>query len=220
MSSDRDRSLIRSVLTVVWGMVTLVLLFCVALLVYQMMQRGQSPLAQFEPAIAPRAMERTPEPSAAVRHVQLYFADPEARALAPDVYSLEFSDYTVQNCRHALDALIRGPRGNLTPILPPATKIHAVYLLESGELVIDFSRDLVLHHPKSASAEALMIHGIVNTVTQSALKGQQEPGVKCVRFLIEGAAPPEIFPGHFDLSQPIAPDARWVARAGGFREDV
>jgi len=215
MSTDDHTSLARTVLTILWGMVTLVLLFVVVLLVYQMAQQGQDPLAVLErPVEAPPVLARQ-APAPHMGTAQLYFSDAEARGLVPQAHQFEFSEYTVENCKQVLEALVEGPRaGELVPILAPATRIHAVYLLENGELVIDFSRDLMLHHPKSASAEALMVYGIANTVCQAALKGSQQPAVASVRFLIEGAAPREVFPNHIDVSDPIQPDPRWILPVG------
>jgi len=111
--------------------------------------------------------------------------------------------------------LIQGPRDILTPILPAATKIRALYLLDSGELVIDFSRELQSEHArfKSASLESLMIYGVVNTLMQSVLQSKTDPPIRQVRFLVEGSPPQEVFPSHIDLSEPVKADPRWSAPA-------
>lgn len=215
MSPEQNRNLAQNIVLVLWGMVTLVLLFSVALLVYEMRRQGQDPLAVLEPPQRPAGSSSEALKPANATNISLYFADSEALKLAPELSSLELTASTVENCRKALEALIQGPRSGLTPILSPTTKLHALYLLEDGELVVDFSRDLVVHHRKSASAEALMVYGIVTTVTQGALKGKQEVGVSRVRFLIEGSSPGEGFPAHMDVSEPIVPDARWRVSAGG-----
>ena len=91
--------------------------------------------------------------------------------------------------------------------------MRSLYLLEGGELVMDFSIQLELEarKRKSASLEALMVYGIANTLTQPDVKGADEPAVSTVRFLIEGSAPRESFPAHVDLSGPVAPDTGWLA---------
>lgn len=58
--------------------------------------------------------------------------------------------------------------------------------------------------------EALMVFGIVNTMMQPPLQGEDGLTVKQVRFLFDGGAPQEIFPAHIDLSEPLVQDRRWV----------
>lgn len=215
MKAPERHAYFRQVLLVTWGMVTLVLLFCVAILIYEMIQRGQNPLDIVEmpsPSESPRPLEALA--SGATEEVLLYFASAEGRGLAPESCRIPFSNETVDNCRQALVALIRGPRERdlYHPILSEATGVRALYLLEGGELVIDFSRELVVAHKnmKSTSLEALMVYGIVQTLTQMALKGPGDESVQHVRFLVEGAPPRDTFPAHLDVSEPVAPDRQWL----------
>lgn len=216
MKAATRRELFRRALFAAWGMATLVLVFCVILLVLEMVRKGQDPLALVKEqtdAAAPQPLEISqPSPT---QDITLYFATADGRMLAPEPYRIEYSDFTINNCRTALDALIRGPQGPLTPILPPSARVNGMYLLEDGELVINFSIELELadRKLKSASLEALMIYGIVNTLTQRALKGDKEGAVTKVRFLIGDSAPRESFPAHLDVSEPISPDPRWIETA-------
>ena len=211
MSLRTRQAFFRNVFLVSWGMLTLVLVFCVCLLVREMITRGDNPFETPKPAppAAPPVMgdvRRTEE-------IVVYFADREALKLRPEMHAVTFGESTVENCRRALDALIAGPRDTEahTPVLSKATKVRALYLLEDGELVLDFSRELLAEHRKlkSASFEALLVYGVVQTLTQSALRGPKDRQVEGVRFLMEGAPPP--FPAHLDLSRPVTPDRRWVA---------
>ena len=224
MNETRRQDILQRFLMSVWAMVTFVLLFAVGLLIYEMSERGQAPLSTLgipDEAAAPPKVTR-PEAPLGTRNVTLYFASSDGRALQTEVVVLEYSGSAVENCRRALAALIAGPRDLLTRVVPPSTKVRAVYLLQDGELVIDFSRDLQteLGRVKSASTEALFIYGVVNTVTQSGLQTEHDPAVRRVRFLIEGAPPSERFPAHLDLSLPVGPDTRWVADAGELPSNV
>lgn len=215
MKAAERRAYFRQVLLVTWGMVTFVLVFCVAILVYEMIQKGHNPLQLVEEAEAPPRYPSETAASPATQEILLYFADREGRGLMPEPCRISFSEYTVQNCRQALETLIRGPRERdmFCPIISEATKVRALYLLDEGELVIDFSRELVMEHKdlKSASLEALMIYAIVQTLSQGTLKGPADEQVRRVRFLVEGAPPRESFPAHIDVSEPIAPDRQWLA---------
>ena len=216
----RRRAAIHRVLLSAWAFLTLVLVFCVILLAVEMVRQGQDPLA----SIKKTASEAIPPPvsvteAAATKDITLFFASADGRQLVPELGRIDFTDSTVENCRRALDALIRGTREPLTPILPTSTKVRGMYLLEQGELVVDFSMELEseLKRVSSASTEGLMIYGVVNTLTQPALQAGSEDAhtqaVSAVRFLIEGAPPREAFPCHVDVSLPVGPNPEWTARA-------
>jgi len=193
-------------------MVTLVLVFCVGLLVYEMARQGQDPLA-----LAKATVESDPQPQVEVapevgtqREVTLFFANADARSLVGEVHHIQYSDYTVDNCRRVLEQLIAGPRDILNPVVPSSVTIRGLYLLEDGTLVADMSGELVTDLPRSAVAEALMAYGVTQTLCQSALVGEKQGPVKRVRFLVEGASPDEYLPGeprHLDLSAPWEPSA-------------
>ena len=210
--SETRRAAMGRFLLALWGLATLVLLFCVVLLAYEMVRQGKDPLASLkkEPVAVPPAIQ-TGEPTAK-KDVTLFFADAEGRRLVAETAAIDASDSTVENCRKALEGLIRGPRDILTPILPQSTKVRGLFLLEDGELVVDFSMELEVEFKKikSASSEALMAYGVVNTLTQPALKGAAEGAVAKLRFLIEGATPRESFPAHLDVSKPLYPVPEWI----------
>jgi hypothetical protein len=194
-------------------MLTLTLAFCVILLVYEMMQQGQNPLAISNPPLLPPPQSVPPlVEHREMREIPLYFASTDSRLLVGELRSVPMSPHTVDNCRAILEELVAGPHQPLTPIVPPSTQVHAVYLLENGELVVDFSIDLLSRQQRGASAEALMIYGIVNTLTQPEVAGPEEGPVHSVRFLVEGAPPEESLPrySHLALSYPIGPSSDWL----------
>ncbi len=210
------RAMLRRTLLWVWAMATVALVACVGLLAREMMRGGVAPLAFMR--TEPKAATVRTEPAApmANKEITLYFADAEAKMLAPESAHIEAGDSTVENCRKALDALIHGPRDILTPILPSSTRIRGLYMLEGGQLVVDFSIEFTreLKKARSASLESLMVYGVVDTLANDALRGAKEGGVANVRFLVEGTAPHESFPAHLDLSGPIKPDSRWIVGGG------
>ena len=212
MSGERKRDVVRTGLLAAWGMATLVLVFCVALLVFEMIRNGQDPL---DLSIGPGAQipalpGSQPDTASTMQDVVLYFASEDGSQLASEPRKVVHSaEYTVANCREVLDALIAGPSSELTPLVSPNVKIRGIYLLEGSELVVDLSRDLELTHPKSATAELLMVRGIVLTLTQDGLRGSQETGVQRVRFLFEGS-PQDGFPAHLDVSKSVEADRAWL----------
>lgn len=213
MNAHERQQFFYKALLIAWGMFTLVLVFCIVFLVAQMISQGKSPLdlAILEDGSIPAGDEN--DGVAAVRSVDvtLYFAASDGRLLVPETRRIDYDDSLVENCRKILNALVDGPRDILHPIMAPTTKIRGVYLMGDGELVVDFSRELELGHPKSASAELLFVYGVVNSLTQDALTTAPGTGIKKVRFILEGSPPTEGFPAHIDLTEPVWPDASWIA---------
>jgi len=196
-----------------WAMLTLVLFFCVLLLANELMKAGKNPLDLSENSESVNISASAPS-SSQLHDIPVYVASADARMLLPELRSIPFGPFTVENCRAALDELRKpSPSGTSLSVLPPVAEYNALYLLDDGELVIDFTASLQTSAAKSAGAEALMIYGIVNTLTQDVLRGEVGDPVKSVRFLISGASPGEAFPAHFDLSGPITPDPAWIMKA-------
>ena len=221
MNAAGRQEILKKVFLSIWGMVTMILLFSVILLVNEMMKRGQSPLSAVQlqdiQTAAGGTLEQDRNLPSEMKEVVLYFASPEGRTLAPEIRSLPITNSTVQNCRNALEMLIQGPQDLLLPVLPQNTRINAVYLLEDGELVIDFSRELQMDQARfrSASAEGLFVFAVVSTLTHRSLQAPADPPVNRVRFLLEGSRPQETFPAHLDLGEPLKPDPAWIEPAQG-----
>lgn len=207
-----SRMVVKRAIFALWGMATLVLVFCVALLAVELARRGSTPSSSSNGADATATRVETESAAGiAAGDVTLYFASPDGRLLVKEKRRLDLTRHTVDNCRLAAEELIRGSRSGLQPVMPDSTKVRGLYLLQGGVLVVDLSRELELNLPRSASAEALMAYALVNTLTQPELRGRgaNEPAVRRVQFLFEGSLQ-DAFPAHVDASEPIAPDAEWV----------
>lgn len=221
MSNRFRRNATRSFFMSLWAAVTLILLIMVVLLVREIADNGRNPIEAFSIEQGETAAPSTiPAPdrtlSTGARAVQLFFASQDGRFLVPEPRSLPLTESTLENCRVALDALIKGPGQGGTPILPPLVTVKAIYLLPQGELVINFSRELQSEYARlsSATVESLFAQGVAHTVAQAALQNSLDPKVRKVRILVEDAPPTEAFPAHIDLSEPIAPEAQWLATEG------
>ncbi len=217
MTPSNKKSVVNHLLLTLWAMLTLVLVFVLGLLINEMLKGGANPLDAFKPE-----HDEWPEYTETgdwrfgpqgTRNVALYFASEDGHWLAPENTTIEYSGRTVENCRQTLRRLLAGPAdAPLVPLLPEQTYIRALYLRDDGELVIDLSSEMLTlqQRPKSAEMEALMAYGIVNTMSQEALRGEDDLLVRSVRFLFDGAPPQETFPAHVDLSAPLVQDRRWV----------
>ncbi len=208
MSEATPKNVVRIALLSIWGVITLVLVFTVSVLFYQMYQQGQNPL-NFDEDTSPATIRpsSTPTPLAPKETVEvaLYFASPTSTTLIAHPQHLELTENTLENCRQALLSLIAGPaNATASPILSPKTRIRAMYLRENNELVVDFSRELEAGHINSATADRLMVHGITKTLSQPALRAKNDRIVQSIRFLFEGSSYQGAFPSHYDLSAPIS----------------
>ena len=219
-NTSEGKRVLRKLLFAGWGMLTLVLLLCIAFLVNALMQSGAGPvdLSNLEPP--PLTTDPRPGTANETREVRLYFADPNDVRLVSERRRIEFGEYTVDNCRRVLEALIEGPRGLLTPVLSPTTHIRGMYLRKDGELVLDLSRDVETGLIGSASAELLMLQSIATSLTQPDLKGDKEPAVRRIRFLFEGSPPQDSFPKHIELTDSIMADWDLVRASGNVSRNV
>lgn len=209
MANTNQMSFTRKVLLALWAMATLILLFSVVLLTSELIRLGHNPLTL--PEVLPEPVASAPsEPSTEVRDVTLYFATADARLLSGESRSLAHSESTVENCRTALDALIEGPVPPLHALIPKSVDVRGVWLLDNGELVVDFTYPLQ-EARKSVSEEALLVYSVVDTLAQPALQGSDKRQVRSVRFLIGGLPPTNLYPAHLDLSGALTPDSQWIA---------
>jgi len=199
-----------------WALATLVLCVVVAALAAEMIKTGRSPVTAVTAPLQPADSADATAPDAApktLKTVQLYFATEDESGLAPEPSSLEWGPRTVENCRRAVTALTAGPRQTgLAAVFPEGTRVRGVYLLDGGELVVDFSNEISLGamRQRSAAREALLTQAIATTLVQEALRGTDRRPWRSVRILIEGAPPLEQFPAHLDWSHPVLPDPAWV----------
>lgn len=215
------RSITSNLFLSLWGLVTLVLFFMVLLLIFEMLQNGQQPLNSLRTTKeATTTPSETPifRPTTIIgeHDIKLFYATPEADALTPQTVKMELSDSTVENCRKALELLTKTPQDGLSPILPENTKIRAMYLLENGELIVDFGQELTLEHAqfKSVSVETLLIFGVVNTLCQEALQSPNDSAVRKVRLLFDGEKPQDTFPAHLNIDDALLPNMDWVVESG------
>ncbi len=210
MMDARRLELMKTLFFSTWGMLTLILLFTVGFLFVALTQKDRELAALEAVPSGPFPIGSGLQGSRATRNVKLFFAQSGKTALAPELRRIGITERTVDNCRKALEALIEGPRERLGVVLPPTAKIRGLYLLDNGELVVDFSRDLEAGQPKSASAELIMAQAVATSLCQVALRGDDQRAVLSVRFLFEGSPAQDTFPVHIDLSAPVRPDVEML----------
>lgn len=131
------------------------------------------------------------------REVLLYFSDEKGEFLIGERRRIAKKENALEEGKAAIRELIRGPRGNLIPTLPPKTRCLGLKLNEKGVASVNFDRSLSLNHPGGSSAEILTAYSIVHTLTHNF------PQIKQVQILIDGR-PVETIAGHLSLRQPLS----------------
>jgi len=144
------------------------------------------------PPVVPKRVTRVD-----VKPITLYFSDEKGLMLKAEKGEITRGEL-VREIKDTLEALIQGPKGNLTITIPGGTRLLKVEL-KDGVAYVDFSKALSKNHPGGSSAELQTIYSIVNTVTLNF------PEIKKVQILIEGKKA-RTLAGHIDITFPIGPD--------------
>lgn len=128
--------------------------------------------------------------------VGLYFSSQDAKYLVKEKHQIPKIGNTLSQAKAVLNELINGPNSkDLCPTIPEGTQIRALYFHENTAYV-DFSSELMRHHPGGSNAEIHTVFSIVNTLTFNF------PKIKYVQILVEGNEI-ETLAGHLDISLPF-----------------
>lgn len=169
-----------------WGLIALI--FCVGLVIGHFRTRDTGP-------VAPVAKD-VPQPL--TRDVILYFAALDGRTLVAESRAIADCQVEEDCLRDTVRALIAGPQGDLSPILPKQVALHSVTISDSL-VTVDFSRELVTGHPGGTQSELLTVYGLADSLVANF------PYLRQVQILIDGA-PRDTLKGHVDLRQPLFAD--------------
>ena len=128
--------------------------------------------------------------------VHLYFGSPNGSYLISETRIISNTDDPVQSARSILEALIGGPRNDLTRTVPAASQLRAIFITTDNVCIVDFSPDLRDRHPGGCSGEMLTVYSIVNSLIMNI------PSIKQVKLLIDGNDI-ESLSGHMSMQNPI-----------------
>lgn len=127
----------------------------------------------------------------------LYFSDPDERFLNAEERILPRHKTTIENAKAAIEALIAGPRGNLSRTIPEGTKILSIYLTPDKTAYVDFDETITEKHPGGSASELLTIYSIVNTLSLNFSE------IENVKILIRGRGR-KVLAGHISIQQPLS----------------
>jgi len=196
----------RGILIAVWAG-TLILLCALGLYLFRELLSGMSlPSGDLT--------EQPPQPARRLQTVSLYFGATGGHGLAREQRKIHVLDKTSHEVlRLVLQELIQGPASVLVRTIPRETTVNSLFLLDTGELVIDFGKEIQAYHPGSAFCELMTVYSIVNTLTANFNE------IASVRFMVEGSEIDTLIEhGHVDLAEPVLPDQTWIYAPGGLLE--
>ncbi len=128
--------------------------------------------------------------------VHLYFAHKDIAFLASEVRIMVRSDDPVEFGKSIMDALIKGPREDLSPTIPSTAGLRAFFITPDGTAFVDLKQNIADKHPGGSRSEILTIYSIVNSLILNI------PQIKTVRILIDGHESPTLT-GHVDIRLPF-----------------
>lgn len=145
---------------------------------------------------------------AAVREFKLYFSDVEGMGLEAEKRRVKKGPARTLEARvkEAVDALIKGPEGALTPTIPEGTRLLSVEI-KGTTAYVNFSSALARNHPGGSSGELQTIYSIVNTVTLNY------PEAEAVQILVEGGKK-KTLAGHIRIDLPLFPNKKMIKGKG------
>ncbi len=138
------------------------------------------------------------EPELPPRDVQLYFADAQGRYLVPEARQIGGCEDDRECIIALLSELVRGSQQGHLPVMPEQARILSVEL-ENDLVRVDFSRQLVDHHPGGSLSELLTVYSLVNSLAENFSYLRQ------LQILVEGQ-PQQTLRGHVRIDQPVYAD--------------
>jgi germination protein M len=142
-----------------------------------------------------------PEGTAAlvsVKVVTLYFGSPDGSSLVAEPREIKAGGDVLGDLRVVLGALLAGPTGEGTALLPREAAVKAIYIRDRTAYV-DFSREIIDGFTGGSAGEYLLVASLVQTICTNF------PDIDAVRILVDGGDVDTIG-GHLDISGVLHPN--------------
>jgi hypothetical protein len=180
------------------GIIVLLALALVAVITWLVLRQPATPPAPV-PVTEPEPLP-TPTP-APEDSIVLLFAGFDGM-LHPELREVPLPAELDVRVRTVVDELLRGPRGNLRPVVPYPAEVAAVFVDSRAVAYVDLTPP-----PKpleGSNVEIMLVYGIVDSVLLNC------PELEAVQILF-GGREVDTLTGHLDLSQPLVLNRRFVA---------
>jgi spore germination protein GerM len=156
-------------------------------------------------ATAPAKGTSPPTDAKHTKKVTLFFVRPSDGLLAPEEREIAISDSLIQEAEEFVTELIKGPAGELAPVLPVETRLGRIYITRDGTAYVDFSREVAEKHPSGTTAELSTIYAVVDGLAYNF------KSIKKVFLLVDGEER-ETLAGHVGLDRAFLPDYSRIAK--------
>ena len=146
------------------------------------------------------------EETAPKKIVTLFFPSTVVEGLLEEEeFNIHSAEEVSVEAKQIIAGLIEGSHSGFGQVLPPETKLREIYMMESGLMVVDLTREVSALHPGGVTGEVSSIYSVVNSLTLNL------PAVRKVKILVEGAET-ETLAGHVDLRRPLGQDLSMTVR--------
>ncbi|MGH7369716.1 MAG: GerMN domain-containing protein [Candidatus Methylomirabilaceae bacterium] len=139
-----------------------------------------------------------PKSRAPRRIVMLLFADKNQNDLLEEAREIEGGTTATEDAKRILEELVKGPEGDLKPVIPRAAQVRNLFIDASGTAYVDFDHELAEGHPGGAREELFTVYSIVGTLAVNISR------IKRVQILVDGAGIPTLA-GDVDTRAPLLP---------------
>jgi len=137
----------------------------------------------------------------ATRAVALHFRDAHGQIVSEAREVPAMANLAAQ-VKAVLAEELAGSLAGHAPAIPPGTALRHVFVMSSGLITIDLSREIVSGQPGDMESEYATIAALVRTIRLNFTE------LTAVEILIEGKPEPTLA-GHFALDQPLVGD-EWL----------
>ena len=127
----------------------------------------------------------------------LYFSDLDEQFLKAEERALPQYQTMTETAESVIEALIAGPKENLSPTIPEGTNLLSIYLTPNKTAYVDFDETITEKHPGGSTSELLTIYSIVNTLTLNFSE------IENVKILVRGRER-KVLAGHVSIQQPLS----------------
>jgi spore germination protein GerM len=169
--------------------------------------RNDAPPETVSATPAVQQAPETPQEAAplVMASVTLFFPSATGNALAAETREIVDTKRPADRGAQILAALIEGPRTDgALPALPENTTLRQLWVRDDGNAYADFSEELMGAASGGSADEILTVYAIVNSLTENV------PAIRRVGILVAGRERATV--GHLDLSRPLPPEPKLVAR--------
>ncbi len=136
-------------------------------------------------------------PDAPRKEVTLYFSNRGGTGLSGEKRDVIAGEDPAILAASIVEALFRGPTGELVAMLPQELKVHTVFLDRSGVAYIEFDASLSSLLGGGTWKEVLTVYSLVNSLVLNVEE------ISSVQILMDGAEA-ETLAGHVDCRRPFS----------------